>query len=263
MLPSISFRSLLTQFAASEDRSYDPLQSIDELSVRGKLKFASWCNTAMDRLWRPPNAAFAWSWTTTNGIQTLSPDGSLPISSFANADWFNVWDKDPRPMDNPPQTAGWWGGNSAIPIKCVEDGTFIWPRARQGTVFMFWRTARPVFGNVVVVSANTYNIGQVVFDETATGHCYMALINGAAGNQLIDNTQWAVQAPPDRIGNVMAEQVETMRLQAKGSDGSSTVNQRDVETWLDVEMARELPRDGTGFPWQFNRWHSGLWGACR
>lgn len=256
-LPTISFRSLLTQFASSFDRPYDPTQGIDELDVNSKLKLAVQANTAMDRLWRPPNAAFAWKWTTTSGLINLNTDGSIAWSSIQNSDdWFNLWSQDPRPPNNPPTNSGWYVGNPAYAIAATEDITALWPRTSLASIFAFWRIPRPVFNNALVVPATLYNIGQVVYDETATGHCYMALQNAVFGSALSDATKWAVQAPPDRIGNVIADFVETLRVGSKGSDASSKVKQSTMEQWLDVEMSRELALNGSGAPWEFNRWHT-------
>lgn len=263
-LPTISFRDLLGQFAAASGRAYDPLQNVDDLSISAKIQFASWLNTAMDRVWRAPNSAFAWKWTTTSGPLTVGADGSIAWSAIQNSDdWFNLWSQDPRPAQNPPSNMGWFIGNPAYAIPCSEDTQAFWPRTTLGTIWGFWRLPRPRFNNAVVVSANNYSAGQIVFDETATGHCYLALVNNAAGNALSDASQWAVQAPPDRVGNVLAEAVETMRLQAKGSEGSSGVNKSDFDTWLDIEMSRELPRDGSGAPWEYNRWHQFYRGYCQ
>jgi hypothetical protein len=106
---------------------------------------------------------------------------------------------------------------------------------------------------MVVVGANTYNTGQIVYDETATGHCFMALQNGVLGSALSDATKWAVQAPPDRIGNVIAEFVESMRIASAGSDGSAAMAMKILDQWLEIEMSRELPRDGSGPPWGWDR----------
>lgn len=263
--PVTSFRDLMVQCANAAGLGYDPLDTppIDDLSQIQKSKFAGFANTAMDRIWRNPNPAFAWKWTTTSGPLTLQTNGSILWSDIQNSDdWFNLWDRDPRPMDNPPPNLGWHIGNSARPVRCIEDNAAIWPRINQGTVFAFWRLPRPQFTARLVNTGTTYNtVGTLVWDAidaTGSGHVYKSIATGALGGNLTDAAKWTPQLIPDRISNVIAEFIETMRLQSAGADGSSGLNNAEAMTWLDYEMAKENPRDGNGAPWDFDRRYTHL-----
>lgn len=258
--PQVSFSQMMTQYANSAGLAFDPLDSptLDDLSQSTKSKFAGWTNTALDRLWRNPNPAFAWKWTTTSGVLTLQTNGSILWSDIQNSDdWFSLWSADPRPMDNPPPNIGWYVGNSAFPIHCVEDNAAIWPRVNSTTLYGFWRLPVPQLTSRLVNTASTYNtIGTLVWDQASvsgSGNVYKSLATGALGNNLTDAAKWVVQTIPYRLSNVLAEFVETMRLQAAGADGSSGLNSAEMMSWLDVEMAKENPRDGNGCPWSWDR----------
>jgi hypothetical protein len=247
----------MVQVANSISRSYDPIDSppLDELNQALKSKIAGFCNTSLDRLWRNPNPAFAWKWTTTSGLLTLNADGSLPWSAIQNSDdWFSLWSQDPRPMDSPPPNIGWWLGNSAYPVRCVEDAAFIWPRISQTTVYAFWRLPVPKLTSRLVNPATTYNtIGTLVWDESGTGNVFMSIAAGALGSNLGDTSKWTPQTIPYRLSNVLAQMAQSMMLEADGSDGSAALNDKTVDNWLDCEMAKENPRDGSGCPWSFDR----------
>lgn len=252
-----TFRDIMVQAANSAGSGYDPLDTppIDELSQVFKSKIAGFCNTSMDRVWRNPNPAFAWKWTTTSGLLTLQPTGFINWSDIQfSDDWFNIWSMDPRPPNNPPKGNGWWIGNAAYPITCVEDAQAIWPRTSLLTVWGFWRLPRPQFTSRVVDTTKTYNVvGTLVWDESGTGNVFKSIATSALGNNLLDAAKWMPQLIPDRLSDVLAESIETMRLQSAAADGSSKINQSDFDQWLDNEMAKENPRDGNGPPWGYDR----------
>jgi len=164
--PQNSFRDIVVQVANAVGRSYDVLDTppLDELNQGLKSKIAGFCNTSLDRLWRNPNPAFAWKWTTTSGLITLQANGSFLWSDIANSDdWFNVWSQDPRPVQTNPPSPGWFLGNPAFPIRCVEDNAAVWPRINQTTVFAFWRLPVPKLTSRLVNTGSTYNtIGTLV-----------------------------------------------------------------------------------------------------
>ena len=183
--------------------------------------------------------------------QRINPCGA---TSNIRTTRFSFWAFDPRPMDNPPPNIGWWVGNSSFPVNCVEDAQAIWPRINQGTVFAFWRLPVPKFTSRLVNTTTTYNvIGTLVWDESGTGSCFKSIATGALGSNLLDTGKWLQVDIPYRLSNVMAEMVETMRLQSSGADGSSKLNDAEMQTWLDIEMAKENPRDGNGAPWAYDR----------
>lgn len=252
--PVVSFANILTQCAAAADLAYDPAQSIDELSTNTKLKFATFINSAMDRIWRAPNPAFAWKWTTTNVEITLDADGMFAWDEIENSDdWFNLWDRDPRPQDNPPGSSGWWIGNSARALRSTEDYDGVWPRvAGQQTVFAFYRMPRPKFTNVAVNTATSYAAGSLVYDPSGTGHCYLANAASAPGNNLADS-KWTRQAIPERVADVLADFAEQLRLDSKAEEARSMGQFKVMNMWLDEEMRKELPREGGGPPWCWDR----------
>lgn len=255
--PVVSFRDLVVQVANSIGRAYDPLDNppLDELNQGLKSKMAGFCNTSLDRLWRNPNPAFAWKWTTTSGLITLQTNGSFLWSDIQNSDdWFSAWDRDPRPMDNPPPNIGWWVGNSARPIRCIEDNAAVWPRIEQTTIWVFWRLPVPKLTSRLVNTMSTYNtIGTLVWDEAGTGNVFMSIATGALGSNLGDAAKWAPQTIPYRLSNVLAQMAQSMMLEGDGSDGSAALNDKTVDNWLDCEMAKDNPRDGSGCPWSFDR----------
>lgn len=248
---------MMVQYANSAGLAFDPLDNppLDDLSQSTKSKFAGFTNTAIGRLWRNPNPAFAWKWTTTSGPITLQTNGSILWSDIQNSDdFFSLWSGDPRPMDNPPPNLGWWVGNSAFAVRAVEDNSAIWPRVNQATVYAFWRIPVPQFTSRLVNTGTTYNtIGTLVWDQSATGHVYKSINTGALGSNLTDTGKWTPQTIPMRLADVLAEFVETMRLTSAGADGSGAQNNAEAMTWLDYEMAKENPRDGTGNPWSYDR----------
>lgn len=266
--PQVSFSQMLTQYANSAGVSFDPLDTpaLDDLSQSTKSKFAGWTNTGMDRLWRNPNPAFAWKWTTTSGPITLQTNGSILWSDIQNSDdFFNLWSVDPRPMDSPPPNLGWYVGNSAFPIHCVEDNQAIWPRVNSTTLYAFWRLPVPQFTSRLVDTTKTYNtIGTLVWDQASaagSGNVYKSIATGALGSNLTDAAKWVAQTVPYRLSNVLAEVVETMRLGSAGSDGSAGLNSAEADKWLDIEMAKENPRDGNGPVWGYDRRFRGQCGG--
>lgn len=255
--PTVTFRDIVAQVANSMGLAYDPLDSpaLDDLSQGQKSKIAGFSNTALDRVWRNPNPAFAWKWTTTSGTINLQANSSILWSDIQNSDdWFNLWTFDPRPMDNPPPNLGWYVGNAALPVNCVEDNAAIWPRLSQTSVYAFWRLPVPKLTSRLVNTGTTYNtIGTLVWDQSATGSVFKSIATGALGSNLLDAAKWVVQDIPYRLSNVLAEMAQTTMLQSSGADGSSTVNNAEAMTWLDYEMAKENPRDGSGPPWAWDR----------
>lgn len=257
MFPVVTFSDIVTQVANSMGLGYSLVDTppIDDMSKTTKSKIAGFSNTALDRVWRNPNPAFAWKWTTTSATINLQTNGSILWSDIQYSDdWFSLFTFDPRPMDNPPPNLGWYVGNSALPVRCVEDASAIWPRLTQTSVFAFWRLPVPKLTSRVVDAMTTYNtIGTLVWDETGTGSVYKSIATGALGSNLLDAAKWVVQDIPYRLSNVLAEMAQTMMLQASGADGSSTVNNAEAMTWLDIEMAKENPRDGSGPVWSYDR----------
>ena len=245
------------QAANAAGLAYAPVDSppLDQLNQAIKSKIAGFVNTAMDRLWRNPNPAFAWKWTTTSGLLTVQPGGFINWSDINYSDdWFNLFSQDPRPPSSPPNNSGWYAGNPAYPITCIEDAEAIWPRTSLLQVYAFWRLPVPRFTSNLVNTGSTYNvIGTLVWDELGTGSVFKSIATGALGNNLLDTGKWLRVDIPYRLSNVMAEMVETMRLQGAGADGSSKINDAEMQTWLDNEMAKENPRDGNGPPWAWDR----------
>lgn len=255
--PVVTLRDMMVQAANSAGVAYAPVDtpSIDELSTSNKSKYVGYINTSMDRLWRNPNPAFAWKWTTTSGLLTVQSGGFINWADIQfSEDWFCLFSQDPRPPNNPPNNNGWYCGNSAYPVTCVEDVQAIWPRTSLQTVYGFWRLPVPKFTSNLVSTTTTYNtIGTLVWDELGTGSVFKSIATAALGSNLLDTGKWLQVDIPYRLANVMAEMVETMRLQGTGADGSSKMNDAEMQTWLDTEMAKDNPRDGSGPVWGYDR----------
>ncbi len=242
---TVTFQSMVQDASASELPLYVDAAAF---TAATRFKYKSFANTAISWIWRTPNRMFAWDWSISTVTATIT-DGFFPWSTIENSDWFNLWAQDPRPFPIPTASVNWPGLYGAV--KAYQDGSGIYPQANLATVFAFFRRAQPKFTMTKVVGGTTYAAGSVVYDEDATGDCYVALVS-ALGSDISDPAKWARQLIPECIGNIMQTLIVSQLRDTNKSDESASIAYKEAQNWLDLEMERQLPRFLAGPPWAFN-----------
>lgn len=241
---TVTFQRILQDVSAAEAPAYT---TGTDLSAVDRLRRRSFANTAMDWIWRPPNRMFAWDFSVATKTVTVT-NGNFPMSEIDNSDWWSIWSQDPRPFNNP--TTSTWPSIRGR-ITAYKDGSGLYPQASNGDVFVFYRQAAPQFSCVAVVAGTTYPAGSVVYDEDATGDCYVALVS-ALGSAIADPTKWQRQYIPQQIGNVLQNLIIAQLRDAIRSSGASATADKKAQEWLDLEMMRQFPQPFAGPPWAIN-----------
>lgn len=239
--PTVTFKSILTSMAFQMGlNGYSSLQSND-LS-----RLANFATRVMDMIWRCPNRLFAFDFSVTSDTITIT-DGKFALSEIDYSDWWSLWTQDPRPYQSSSAT---WPNLWPWRVRGLADNDGIWPQTNQSTVFVFWRTAAPRFTSTAVDTGTNYAAGSLVYDASSED-CYLALEANAPGNDLT-NAKWERQLIPAVLQDPMIDWMDAMRLNALSATDKKRDVQKDADQWLDLEMMRQMPRDGSGPPWAYN-----------
>lgn len=252
--PTSTLKDILNDVALITGVTYATMLSTD------RERWVSYANTAMDWVWRPPNRLFAWKWSVATKTITIT-DGKFALSEIDYADWWNLWSEDPRPYL---QNGGSWPSCDAFRVRAVDDGDGVWPQTERGTVFAFYRIARPRFTATVVAVATAYATGAIVYDDrtgvaASTGNCFKCVTGyttpateGDLTTDLANPAKWTAQSIPEILSNPLVGWIDGIRRENLGQQERSGRVKRDAEEWLDKEMAEQLPRDMNGPPWAYN-----------
>ena len=111
--------------------------------------------------------------------------------------------------------------------------------------------SRPELTSTVVDDQTDYDAGEIVYDESATGDCYLANDDAAPGDDLTD-AKWTRQVIPSPLWEPLVRWVNAERLATLAQTERSQSAQMQAAEWVDMEMLRQPPRDGGGPPWAYN-----------
>lgn len=238
---TVTFLSILDRVALAVGLTYGTAQAAD------LERWASYANTFMNWVWRCPNRMFAFDFSVEVAEEIAVTDGSFAASEIDDSDWWNLWTQDPRPYQ---VSGGTWPNIWPLRVRAFQDADGIWPQTTQATVFAFYRKAQPKFTSTAVVGATTYAAGSVVYDATS-GDCYVALVS-ALGSAIADTAKWERQLVPEVLSGPLGDFIEAKLNQMLGQLDKKRDLRAEAEQWVDLEMMRQMPRNGSGPPWAYN-----------
>lgn len=254
--PTVSFKSILSSVAAEAGFTYSTLPS----AGTDKERWANYATRIMEWIWRCPNRMFAFDFSTETETVTIT-DGKFATSLIDYSDWWSLWNQDPRPFM---QNNGNWPNVWTWRIYGLQSADYIYPQTTEGSVFAFYRRATPRFSSTVVAISTTYLTDQIVYDDrtgvsASTGDCYKCVAGYTTPNNepdlttdLANTAKWTRQSIPAVLEGTFTDFVNAKRLQSLGNTEKKRDVRAEAEQWLDLEMARQMPRDGAGPPWAYN-----------
>lgn len=168
--------------------------STDELDL-----MSEYLTEAMGWAWKFPGEPWP---VTKEGLQVDLVNGVIVWGTVHYANWWQVYNKDPRPFT----PEGQW---EAYRVRARRDADGIWPLGPfcvhdtpPTSLFVYFQRRAPEFTMTLVLPNQAYAVGDVVYDGASgkTGDCYRSLAAQTTpappDAQLADITKWERQEIP-------------------------------------------------------------------
>lgn len=157
-VPTLTFQQLLWQFSTNTGLQPDSTVGTVTLTNEVISRYCQFLNDSVLFSWRPDRERpeIIWPFTVQVASSVAVSAGSFLLSAIGDADWLRIWTADNRAYTVTP---------TAYPVGYTQDGTSVWPRSTVTPLFVYYRPARPTFTYVLVVPAQSYVVGQLVYDS--------------------------------------------------------------------------------------------------
>lgn len=191
-----------------------------------------------------PSTSFTLSIAATitgSSSLTASTNNTFPASLVENSDFVTAWSLDPREYYKGNQNSQiWWGGmNQLERYRFGADpdiGGSQWILHPQqaayanltGTATLFYRQPYPIWTWTPVVPAQTYALGDLVYDD-ASGNVYKSL-GAFLGSDISDPAKWTPQTIPSQLQELVLNDAERRRLLAQNAAQSEQALQECIGT---------------------------------
>lgn len=233
--PQFSFSQFVQAYCLLTNAARNATTGFYEPTVGAKADAAQMLTLACEFAWQD------WSpWALLPSITesgSVTPNGSHVIA-WADLQYtskWSLWTTDPR--ESYESEDGLWetyarkGVQHADGVLVVDD-----PAAAMTA---FYQKAPPKFTHTNVVSATTYDEGDIVWDGTdgtittvATGHCYKAL-GDHPGSAIADTTKWRQQSAPEELRQVLLRWVYEMRENLNGQPQKASKEEQTAERMME------------------------------
>ena len=224
------FKRLLTDLASKQNARMSDLADQDpELLVNSLNQGLKWC-------WRDYAECFAHPATVGHDLLTIT-DGVLTREQVELSDWVSVWDKDPRANRS---------ARRLIPSSDDDDGWHLGTAVEEA--FVFWRKPVPEFTHEIVVSADSYATGALVWDKDGSKEVFKALDDNVLGSELSDAAKWEKVTVPDLFADAAVNFARGDRLTSNNLPAGANYFFKIAEGQLESEYARVLNRSNGHAP---------------